>query len=100
MDGQKQAVPAAKPKSGKTLTDFGAMGDLLSSIEKKTEKQVNHQKRMVQGKREKVSALDRDKERLEKIGNMQAFTDNTLDNLFLHVSNTVASKQTTHRKSK
>ena len=77
-------------KKQKVLSDFGAMGDMLNKIENKMQKQQSHQERQATGKKEKVSALDRDKERLEKIGGMSAFQDNALDNLFLHINNTVA----------
>jgi len=73
MDMSGQAGAASKPKPTKTLTDFGDMGDLLSKIESKVEKKVNHEQRAATGKKEKMSAIDRDKERLEKIGNLSAF---------------------------
>ena len=94
MDDSDKKPSASKAPKKKTLNDFSAMGDLLDKIGSKVDKQVKHQQRAEQGKRQQVSAIDRDKERLNKIGSMAAFTDNTLDNLFLHVSNTVAqSKQ-------
>ena len=97
MDIGGLAMQAPK-KPVKTLSDFSAMGNLLSKIESKIEKQASHQQRIVNSKAMKVSEMDRDKERLEKIGSLQAFQDNTLENLFLHVSNTVAAKQTPQRK--
>lgn len=99
MDGSRSGGPkASQSKPKKTLNDFGEMGDLLSKIENKVEKQATHKQRMATGKQQKITDLDRDKERLEKIGGMQAFQDNMLDNLFLHVSNTVAAKQGPQRK--
>ena len=81
----------SQPK--KSLSDFGAMGDLLNKIETKTTKQVNHQQRLMQGHKHKETAQDRDKDRLNQLASLSAFQENTLDNLFLHVSNTIASKQ-------
>ena len=94
MDGGANSQKKVKGQSKTTLSDFGAMGDLLDQIGTKMEKQAAHQQRMISSKAQKVSEVDKDKERLEKIGSLQAFQDNTLENLFLHVSNTVASKQT------
>ena len=71
------------------------MGNLLEKISAKTEKQVNHQQRMVQGKKVKVLAMERDIERLNKISALPVFQENALDNLFLHVSNTVAANTAT-----
>ena len=47
---------------------------------------------MAAGKKEKLSAIDRDKERLNTIAGMAVFQENALDNIFLHVTNSVASK--------
>ena len=73
MDVGGPAQQAPKKPPVKTLSDFSAMGNLLSKIENKIEKQATHQQRMVNSKAMKVSEMDRDKERLEKIGSLQAF---------------------------
>ena len=91
--GSSSKASGAQKKSKQTLSDFGAMGDLLSKIENKMEKQANHEQRQAAGKKVKESAVDRDKDRLNKIAGLSVFQENTLDNLFLHVTNSVASKQ-------
>ena len=62
-------------------------------IETKTAKQVSHQQRIASGKKVKTADVDKEKERLNMLASHPVFQENALDNLFLHISNTVASKQ-------
>ena len=84
-------VDSVKTKS--KIGDFSQMGNLLGKIENQTEKKLAHEKRTQESKQSKKQAIDADKERLNKIGSLKAFQDNVLDNLLMHVSNSIQEKQ-------
>ena len=52
MEGGGEAKAVGQKPVKKPLNDFAQMGDLLSKIEAKTEKQVSHQQRMISGKKQ------------------------------------------------
>ena len=86
-------MQADSTKTKSKIGDFSQMGNLLGKIENQTEKKLAHEKRQQESSKAKKQAIDDDKERLNKIGSLKAFQDNVLDNLLMHVSNTIEQKK-------
>ena len=87
-DGQPAQKTQSKKQKG--LSDLSAMGSALKGADKaaaKKDPQASKPKTISQ------AALDQDKERLEKISGLDAFNQDPLQNLVLHISNSVAAKQ-------
>ena len=69
------------------------MGDMLSGMEKKHEKQDKHKQRQANSKAQKTKDIESEKERLNAIAGNFSFQENPLDVLFQHVNNTITQKK-------
>ena len=90
VDMEKPKKQAAK------IGQFGDMSRMLDSMQSTIDKRAKHEQRIKQhetARKNEATALDREKQRLTQIANLNVFSDPAaLDQLYLHVSSQVRNK--------